>query len=102
MPRFTGEPRAGQQHVISAEQPRGETRGTRQQDQSRAGCPGRGDPAEPTWAACWLTAGRLVAILTVNRPRDLQQGRRVIASADPVDAERLADPAIPVKDAVAV
>jgi len=62
----------------------------------------RGDPEAPTWAACWLTAGRLVAILTVNRPRDLQQGRRVIASADPVDAERLADPAIPVKDAVAV
>jgi 3-phenylpropionate/trans-cinnamate dioxygenase ferredoxin reductase component len=60
----------------------------------------RGDPAEPTWAACWLTGGRLVAILTVNRPRDLQQGRRVIASADPVDAGRLADPAVPVKDAV--
>ena len=62
----------------------------------------RGDPEAPTWAACWLAAGRLVAILTVNRPRDLLQGRRVIASADPVDAERLADPAIPVKDAVAV
>jgi 3-phenylpropionate/trans-cinnamate dioxygenase ferredoxin reductase component len=62
----------------------------------------RGDPAAPTWAACWLAAGRLVAILTVNRPRDLLQGRRVIASADPVDAERLADPAIPVKDAVAL
>ena len=61
----------------------------------------RGDPAAPTWAVCWLAAGRLVAILTVNRPRDLLQGRRVIASADPVDAERLADPAIPVKDAVA-
>ena len=60
----------------------------------------RGDPAEPTWAACWLAAGRLVAILTVNRPRDLQQGRRIIASADPVDAGRLADPAVPVKDAV--
>jgi 3-phenylpropionate/trans-cinnamate dioxygenase ferredoxin reductase component len=60
----------------------------------------RGDPAEPTWAACWLAGGRLVAILTVNRPRDLLQGRRVIASADPVDAGRLADPAVPVKDAV--
>ena len=59
----------------------------------------RGDPAGPTWAACWLTAGRLVAILTVNRPRDLLQGRRLIASAGPVDAELLADPAVPVKDA---
>ena len=61
----------------------------------------RGDPAEPTWAASWLTAGRLVAILTVNRPRDLQQARRLIASATPVDSALLADPAVPVKDALA-
>jgi 3-phenylpropionate/trans-cinnamate dioxygenase ferredoxin reductase component len=59
----------------------------------------RGDPAGPTWAACWLAVGRLVAILTVDRPRDLLQGRRVIASASPVEVGRLADPAIPVKDA---
>jgi 3-phenylpropionate/trans-cinnamate dioxygenase ferredoxin reductase subunit len=58
----------------------------------------RGDPAEPTWSACWLTAGRLVAILTVDRPRDMLQGRRLIASAAPVDASRLTDPAIPVKE----
>jgi 3-phenylpropionate/trans-cinnamate dioxygenase ferredoxin reductase component len=59
----------------------------------------RGDPAEPTWAACWLTAGRLVAMLTVGRPRDLLQARRLIAAAGPVDPTRLADPAIPVKAA---
>jgi 3-phenylpropionate/trans-cinnamate dioxygenase ferredoxin reductase component len=57
----------------------------------------RGDPAEPTWAACWLTAGRLVAMLTVDRPRDLLQARRLIAAAGPVDPTRLADPAVPVK-----
>jgi NADPH-dependent 2,4-dienoyl-CoA reductase/sulfur reductase-like enzyme len=61
----------------------------------------RGDPAEPTWAACWLTAGRLVAILTVDRPRDLLQGRRLIASQDPVNVARLTDPTIPIKAAVA-
>ena len=60
----------------------------------------RGDPAGPTWAACWLAAGRLVAILTVDRPRDLLQARRVIASAGPVDLARLSDPSIPVKQAV--
>jgi 3-phenylpropionate/trans-cinnamate dioxygenase ferredoxin reductase component len=59
----------------------------------------RGDPAEPTWAACWLTAGRLVAMLTVGRPRDLLQARRLIAAGDPVDVARLADPAVPVKAA---
>jgi 3-phenylpropionate/trans-cinnamate dioxygenase ferredoxin reductase component len=62
----------------------------------------RGDPAEPKWAACWLAVGRLVAILTVDRPRDLLQGRRLIASAAPVDAARLADPAVPVSAAAGV
>jgi 3-phenylpropionate/trans-cinnamate dioxygenase ferredoxin reductase component len=61
----------------------------------------RGDPAGPTWAACWLAVGRLVAILTVDRPRDLLQGRRVIASASPVDVGLLTDPAIQVRDAAA-
>jgi len=61
----------------------------------------RGDPAAPTWTACWLTAGRLVTLLTVDRPRDLLQGRRLITSGDPVDIGRLADPAIPLKAAVA-
>jgi 3-phenylpropionate/trans-cinnamate dioxygenase ferredoxin reductase subunit len=61
----------------------------------------RGDPAQDQWAACWLTGPRLVALLTVNRHRDLTQGRRVIASGAPVDAARLADPAIAVRDVVA-
>ena len=59
----------------------------------------RGDPAGPAWAACWLAAGRLVAILTVDRPRDMLQGRRLIAAGDPVDVARLADPAVQVKAA---
>ena len=59
----------------------------------------RGDPAEPTWAACWLAAGRLVAVLTVDRPRDILQARRLIASATPVDPARLTDAALPVKSA---
>ena len=59
----------------------------------------RGDPAESTWSACWLAGGRLVAILTVDRPRDLLQARRLIAAATPVDVSRLTDPEIPVKTA---
>jgi 3-phenylpropionate/trans-cinnamate dioxygenase ferredoxin reductase subunit len=59
----------------------------------------RGDPAEPRWAACWLAGDRLTAILTVNRPRDLLQGRQLIAAAGPVDVDRLADPDVPVKAA---
>jgi 3-phenylpropionate/trans-cinnamate dioxygenase ferredoxin reductase component len=52
------------------------------------------------WAVGWLAGDRLVALLTVGLPRDLQQGRRVIASAGRVDPELLADPAIPVKNCV--
>jgi 3-phenylpropionate/trans-cinnamate dioxygenase ferredoxin reductase component len=60
----------------------------------------RGDPATGKWAVCWLSGERLVAILTVNRPRDLLQGRRVIASGASVDAARIADPDVAVKAAV--
>jgi 3-phenylpropionate/trans-cinnamate dioxygenase ferredoxin reductase component len=59
----------------------------------------RGDPVEPTWAACWLAAGRLVGVLTVDRPRDLNQAKRLIASGAPVDVSRLTDPAVPVREA---
>jgi NADPH-dependent 2,4-dienoyl-CoA reductase/sulfur reductase-like enzyme len=68
----------------------------------------RGAPADRHGGACWLAgpgaadgAGeRLVALLTVGRPRDLLQGRRVIAAGGAVDPGRLADPGIPVRDAV--
>jgi 3-phenylpropionate/trans-cinnamate dioxygenase ferredoxin reductase subunit len=66
----------------------------------------RGDPAGQRWAACWLAgpdtaADRLVAVLTVNQPRDLLQGRRAIGAGALVDPGRLADPGVPVRDAVA-
>jgi NADPH-dependent 2,4-dienoyl-CoA reductase/sulfur reductase-like enzyme len=62
----------------------------------------RGDPAtDSRWAACWLAAdGRLQAILTVDRPRDLVQARRVIASGLAVDPHRLANPGVQLKEAV--
>ncbi|HTV98688.1 MAG TPA: FAD-dependent oxidoreductase [Streptosporangiaceae bacterium] len=60
----------------------------------------RGDPAAPRWGACWLAGGALVALLAVDSPRDLAQGRRLIEAATPVDEALLADPAIPLRDAV--
>jgi 3-phenylpropionate/trans-cinnamate dioxygenase ferredoxin reductase component len=60
----------------------------------------RGDPAERRWAACWLAGDQMVALLTVNFPRDLAQGRRVIESGTPVDTARLSDPAVLIRDAV--
>jgi len=61
----------------------------------------RGDPEAATWSACWLSgdSARLTAVLAVNRPRDLLQGRRLIAAGAAADAARLADPAVAIKDA---
>jgi len=68
----------------------------------------RGDTEGRDWTACWLAGGshrgageRLAAVLAVARPRDLLQGRRLIASGVPVDLARLADPAVPLRDAAA-
>ena len=60
----------------------------------------RGAPPGP-WTACWLSADRLVALLAVDRPRDLSQARRIIAAGTPVDPDRLSDPAVQLKNATA-
>jgi 3-phenylpropionate/trans-cinnamate dioxygenase ferredoxin reductase subunit len=60
----------------------------------------RGDPAARQWSVCWLAGDLLVALLAVNSPRDLAQGRRVIQAAATVDAARLGDPHAPLRDAV--
>jgi 3-phenylpropionate/trans-cinnamate dioxygenase ferredoxin reductase subunit len=71
----------------------------------------RGDTNDRDWTACWLAGDRgiegrpagerLTAVLAVSRPRDLLQGRRLIAAGTPVDPVRLADPAVPLRDATA-
>jgi NADPH-dependent 2,4-dienoyl-CoA reductase/sulfur reductase-like enzyme len=58
----------------------------------------RGRPAGAKWAVCWLAGERLVAMLTVGLPRDLLQARRLIEAGALVDAARLADPGIAVRD----
>ncbi|MFC7720682.1 NAD(P)/FAD-dependent oxidoreductase [Nonomuraea recticatena] len=65
----------------------------------------RGDPsaAAPVsrWSVCWLhDDDRLAAVLTVNRPRDLVQGRRLIEAGQRLDPGRLADPEVALRDCV--
>jgi NADPH-dependent 2,4-dienoyl-CoA reductase/sulfur reductase-like enzyme len=60
---------------------------------------GPGPSSSGPWTVCWLSGPWLVALLAVDRPRDLAQGRRVIASGTPVDASLLTDPAVPLKNA---
>jgi NADPH-dependent 2,4-dienoyl-CoA reductase/sulfur reductase-like enzyme len=49
------------------------------------------------WAAFWLAGDRLVAALTVDRPRDLVQARHLMERDALVDAALLADSSVAVK-----
>ena len=55
---------------------------------------------DESWGAFWLAGDQLVAALTVDRPRDLVQARRLMQADQAVDAALLADPGAPVKSAV--
>jgi NADPH-dependent 2,4-dienoyl-CoA reductase/sulfur reductase-like enzyme len=60
----------------------------------------RGEPGAPGgWTTCWMQGDRLVAVLAVDRPRDLLQGRRAVEQGRTPDLARLADPAVPLKAA---
>ena len=60
----------------------------------------RGDPADPSgWSALWLRGQVPVALLAVDRPRDLAQGRRLVERGVPLDRTRAADPAVQLKAA---
>ncbi|WP_245687447.1 NAD(P)/FAD-dependent oxidoreductase [Streptacidiphilus griseoplanus] len=59
----------------------------------------RGAPEDAGWTVLWLRGEVPVALLAVDRPRDLAQGRRLIERAVPLDAAAAADPAVPLKSA---
>ena len=57
----------------------------------------RGDPAAAGFSLLYLKQGRVIALDCVNAVRDYVQGRALILGGAVVPAERLADPAIPLK-----
>ncbi|MEV7181563.1 FAD-dependent oxidoreductase [Kitasatospora sp. NPDC093679] len=61
----------------------------------------RGSPDEPSWSVLWLRGGAAVALLAVDRPRDLNQAKRLIERGTPLDRARAADPAVQLKAAAA-
>jgi 3-phenylpropionate/trans-cinnamate dioxygenase ferredoxin reductase subunit len=58
----------------------------------------RGDPATRSFSACYLRNGELVAIDTVNSPRDQMAARRLIAARARLDRAKVADPTVALKD----
>ncbi|GAB7183669.1 FAD-dependent oxidoreductase [Kitasatospora sp. Ki12] len=61
----------------------------------------RGGPRDASWTVLWLRAGVPSALLTVDRPRDLTQGRKLVERGAALDPVLAADPAVPLKSAVA-
>ncbi|NRQ35061.1 FAD-dependent oxidoreductase [Nonomuraea sp. NN258] len=62
----------------------------------------RGDPGASAWTALWLSDDRLRAVLAVDRPRDVTQGRRLIAGGAPVALGLIVDPDVALSSAARV
>jgi 3-phenylpropionate/trans-cinnamate dioxygenase ferredoxin reductase component len=60
----------------------------------------RGAPAARSFSACYLRRGELIAIDTVNAPKDQMAARKLIAAHARPSLEKLSDPAIALKDTV--
>jgi 3-phenylpropionate/trans-cinnamate dioxygenase ferredoxin reductase component len=60
----------------------------------------RGDAGSRSFSACYLREGELVAIDTVNHPKDQMAARKLIAARARPNPDKLADPAMPLKDSV--
>ncbi|MDZ5646008.1 NAD(P)/FAD-dependent oxidoreductase [Nitrospirillum sp. BR 11828] len=58
----------------------------------------RGDPATRSFSVVYLKNGRVVSLDCVNMARDYIHGRSLVADRMIIDPERLADPAIPLKE----
>jgi 3-phenylpropionate/trans-cinnamate dioxygenase ferredoxin reductase subunit len=58
----------------------------------------RGDPASRSFSVCYLRRTELVAIDTVNSPKDQIAARKLIAARARVDPARLRDAALALKD----
>ena len=58
----------------------------------------RGAPAARSFSACYLRGGELIAIDTVNAPKDQMAARKLIAAHARPNLGKLADPTIALKD----
>ena len=60
----------------------------------------RGDPAARAFSACYLRAGELIALDSINTPKDQMAARKLIPARVRPDPQRLAEADIALKDVV--
>ena len=60
----------------------------------------RGSPAARSFSACYLRAGELIAIDSVNSPKDQMAARKLIPARARPNLDKLANPGIALKDTV--
>jgi 3-phenylpropionate/trans-cinnamate dioxygenase ferredoxin reductase component len=60
----------------------------------------RGDPATRSFTVCYLKGGELLAVEAINQPKDYMAARKLIAERARPNLDKLADPAVPLKDAL--
>jgi 3-phenylpropionate/trans-cinnamate dioxygenase ferredoxin reductase subunit len=60
----------------------------------------RGDPAAGSFSICYLKGRELLAVETVNHARDYMAARKLISERTPMNAAKLADAKVALKEAV--
>jgi 3-phenylpropionate/trans-cinnamate dioxygenase ferredoxin reductase subunit len=60
----------------------------------------RGSPATRSFSVCYLRGGELVALDSVNAPKDQMAARKLIAVHARPNIDKLADPAVPLRETV--
>ena len=58
----------------------------------------RGDPEARSFSVVYLKDGKVIALDCVNMVKDYVQGRKLVEAGAHPDLERLADPAVPLKE----
>ena len=60
----------------------------------------RGDPASRSFSACYLRGGELIAIDTINHPKDQMAARKLIAARARPNRTSWPIPPVALKDSV--
>lgn len=60
----------------------------------------RGTPSTRTFSVCYLREGELIAVDSINSPKDQMAARKLIAARARPSLDKLADPGVALKDAV--